>query len=103
MAGTNVRTDFEQMTDIQNRWNVEADATLGSIQQLSRSLELLNGGDWYGDAALKFYAEMEAVVMPSLKRLEQALREAATASAQIAQLMQAAEQECAAVLNGSGV
>jgi WXG100 family type VII secretion target len=103
MAGTNVRTDFEQMTDIQNRWKAEADATLGSIQQLQRTIQLLNGGDWYGEAASKFYAEMEAVVMPSLTRLEQALREAATASAQIAQLMQAAEQECAAVLNGSSV
>ena len=100
MASDRVRSDFDQMKDIQKRWNNEADATKKAIQDLNSKMDRLKGGDWYGDSATKFFNEMDGAVMPALRKLEQALAEANKISGQIAQTMKAAEDECSGVLDG---
>jgi WXG100 family type VII secretion target len=53
----------------------------------------LEGGDWIGEGAKKFFAEMEQQVNPSMKRLEQSLADAYRKTQEIARIMKQAEDE----------
>jgi WXG100 family type VII secretion target len=103
MASERVRSDFEQLRDIQRRWNAEAESAGRAIQDLNSRMERLKGGDWYGDSATKFFNEMDNAIMPAMKKLAEALAEANRVTGQIAQTMKAAEDECSGTLNGSNI
>jgi hypothetical protein len=60
-------------------------------------VDTLEGGDWIGKGAKAFYREMGTEIMPSLKRLSDALQTADRITRQISQIMQDAEQEAAAI------
>jgi WXG100 family type VII secretion target len=103
MPGEQIRSDFDQLNEIQRRWSAEADMTRNAIQSLNSCMDRLKGGDWYGDSATKFFNEMDSAVMPALQRLEQALREAQNTTSKIADSMRDAESQCSGVLNGAGI
>jgi hypothetical protein len=63
----------------------------------------LKGGDWIGEGARAFYKEMESDVMPSMKRLEQAMAEAAKVTNQIAKLIQQAEDDASRLFRLDGI
>jgi uncharacterized protein YukE len=58
----------------------------------------LQGGDWVGQGARAFYAEMNSAVLPSLKRLSKALQSAQRVTQHISREIKAAEDEAAAIL-----
>ena len=62
-------------------------------QNLKSRMDTLQGGDWIGEGAKKFYGEMNDQVMPSLKRLEKAMAEAARITQQVSRLLKQAEDE----------
>lgn len=101
MAAETVRSDFDQMKDIQGKWNTLAENTQNAIQNLNGKMEALKGGDWYGDSATKFFNEMDSVVMPAMKRAQQAFSEAGKVTISIAQTIKQAEDECSGIMNGS--
>jgi uncharacterized protein YukE len=51
----------------------------------------LEHGDWQGDAADRFYAEMNSSVRPALQKLANALGEAAIMTRRVARLTKEAE------------
>jgi len=62
-------------------------------RSVNSAMQQLKGGDWIGKGAKAFYKEMDSDVMPSMKRLEKAMAEAAKISNTIAKLMKQAEDD----------
>ncbi len=60
--------------------------------------EQLQRGDWLGTGATAFYAEMNSSVLPAMKRLVVALRQAVQTVKAIDELVQQAEQDAARAL-----
>jgi WXG100 family type VII secretion target len=73
-----------------------------TLQSLQQQLEVLQGGDWRGKSATAFYQEMDGQVLPSLKRLTNALTVAQLTTVQINRIMAEAEAEAARWLRGEG-
>lgn len=93
MPAPQVRSDYDQLQTIQNTFNSQADAITKMNNNIKSHMQTLEGGDWIGEGARKFYSEMNDQVMPALQRLQRALTEAGRVTQQISALMQQAEQE----------
>src|SRR5690348_10058971 len=91
MAAPKVRADYQSLQQVASSFGSQADAARTSIQQLQRQMDVLQGGDWVGQGATAFYQEMGDSVMPTLKRLADALSSAQQSVTQISQIMQQAE------------
>ncbi|MBX7213477.1 MAG: WXG100 family type VII secretion target [Thermoflexales bacterium] len=102
MPGETIRADYEELAQIASLWKRESDAVGQTVSALRREMAVLEGGDWVGQGARAFYAEMNGSVLPSVVRLGAALGEAAQVSAKISALVQQAEDAAAAVLRGPG-
>ena len=98
MAAPKIRSDYDQLNQIGQRFGQEGESTRQLIQALRQNLDTLRGGDWIGPGATAFYSEMDGSVMPSLKRLAAAMDSAKQASGQIRQLIQQAEGEASGQL-----
>jgi len=101
MSAEQVRTDYDELLGVQQRWEAQAEATRAMISSLTGRMDQLKGGDWYGEAATKFYEEMDGIVMPALARLREALEEAGVVTGQIVEAIRAAEEECMRLLSGA--
>jgi len=93
MPAPQVRSDYDQLQIVQNTFNSQADAVTKMNNNIKSHMQTLEGGDWIGEGARKFYSEMNDQVLPSLQRLQRALAEAGRVTQQISALMQQAEQE----------
>jgi hypothetical protein len=62
-------------------------------------MEVLRGGDWIGQGARKFYAEMDSDILPSLQRLIAAMGEATKVTRQISDIVKQTEDEAARILD----
>ncbi|MBX7214435.1 MAG: WXG100 family type VII secretion target [Thermoflexales bacterium] len=98
MGNNIVRSNHDELKTIASKFSSEAEAVNQMNQNLNSNIETLKGGDWIGQGAKAFYAEMDGQVMPSLKRLASALGEAAKVTNQISQTMQNAENEASGSL-----
>ena len=92
------RGDYDQLAQIAQRFAREHDAAQRMLADVQRQTGVLQSGDWVGQGAQAFYAEMNSAVLPSLKRLAQALQSAQRVTAQISREIKQAEDEAAAVL-----
>lgn len=97
MTASTFRANYDELKQAQNTFNQNAGAIASMNQNLKAQLETLQGGDWIGEAATKFYQEMDSSVMPSLNRLQKALQEAGRITHQIATLVKQAEDDAAGV------
>jgi WXG100 family type VII secretion target len=98
MPAPKVRIDYETMKQIARAFARESETAGRTLQNLQRSMDVLQRGDWIGKGAKAFYQEMEQDVLPSMRRLSQALGSASSVTLQIVQLMQGAEDEASAIL-----
>jgi WXG100 family type VII secretion target len=103
MSSPKVRADYEELRQVVSTFKRAGDATGRSLHAVRREKDVLQGGDWIGQGATAFYKEMDDSVLPTLKRLTSALDSAANTTNQIIGVMQQAEEDAAAVLNGSGL
>ena len=97
MPAPQVRSDYDQLQVIQNTFSSQADAIQRMNQNIKSHMGTLQGGDWIGEGAKKFYGEMNDQVLPSLQRFQQALAEAARITRQMAQIMKQAEDESSSI------
>src|SRR3972149_5473680 len=102
MAASRVRADHEQLTQIAQRFGSESERTRATLQTLQSKKAILEGGDWIGRGATKFYTEMDQYILPSVKRLADALGAAQQTTTKISRIMKAAEDEAATVFKGKG-
>jgi WXG100 family type VII secretion target len=87
-----IRADYDQMPEISKRLGREAVNVKRSIDSLNRTIEVLKGGDWFGEGANAFYREMESQVMPSMQRLQTTLEMGSGAVKTIERLLHEAEE-----------
>jgi WXG100 family type VII secretion target len=100
-----IRAVYDDLTKFAAVFEREADRLRQVFQQIWRTVEALEGGDWVGLGANAFYREMSSVVSPSMKRMLSALEAAARVTRDIAQIMKDLEDDLArlwAALAGSG-
>lgn len=102
MPAPTVRSDYDQLTQIASKFSSMADGVQQTTQNVQSHMQTLQNGDWIGDSANKFYAEMQDVVLPAMKRLSDALQEAGRVTTQIRQIMQQAEQDVSGIMKLDG-
>jgi WXG100 family type VII secretion target len=102
MPAPKVRADYEQLAAIAGTFGRQAEVIRSMFQSLSRQKQTLEGGDWVGKSADKFYAEMNSAVLPTVKRLIDALNRAQQVTRQISKVMKDAENASAALFRAAG-
>jgi WXG100 family type VII secretion target len=73
MPADHVQIDYDQIVDIARRFAREATATEELVNRIRSVKSQLEGGGWVGRGAGAFYAEMDTLVIPALRRLVDAL------------------------------
>ena len=91
MSAPTVRSDYDQLNNVAQNFNSQAEALNGMIQNLKSCVDTLQGGDWIGQGAQAFYQEWGDQDLPTLQRLQNAMSEAGRITQQISQLMKEAE------------
>lgn len=97
-----IQADYEQLQRIAQTFAQHAEATQLLLLSLQWAKDVLQEGDWAGRSSAVFYAEMDAAVLPAMKRLIHALKEAARTTLQILAVIQQAETAAAVALKGPG-
>jgi WXG100 family type VII secretion target len=98
MSAPKVRAHHEELQKISGSFSSQSSAIAGINGKMNSAFQTLRGGDWIGKGANAFFKEMEGEVMPSMKRLEKALADAARVTNQISQTMKQAEDEASGYL-----
>jgi WXG100 family type VII secretion target len=98
MPAPKVRADYSALKLISQSFCQEAEAISRLIQANERAKRRLEAGDWVGQGARAFYAEMDSNVLPKMRRLVNALEEASRTTLRIEQAMHQAEDEAGRVL-----
>ncbi len=101
MSAPKVKADYERLAKIAAIFDQQATNSRQMLQQLLRQMGILQGGDWIGAGATKFYQEMNSAVLPSVRRLVAALEAGSRTTLQVSQIMRQAEEEAARVLRGN--
>jgi len=99
MAAETVRSDYDQLKNSAQSFNSQADAIDKMNRDINSSLQTLTGGDWIGEGARKFFAEMNDSVLPTLKRLQSALAEASRKTNEISKIMKEAEDQSSSIFH----
>jgi WXG100 family type VII secretion target len=104
MPGSKVRADYDELEKIAQTFQRESDKVHRTLGDLHGQLDVLMDGDWVGRGATEFYREMISEVLPSVKRLEDSLQNAARVTRQISRRMKQAEEDSARLfhLDGNG-
>lgn len=88
-----VQAQYEELENIARRFVAQAEASQEMRQLLMQRMEALRAGGWIGEAATKFYAEMEDLTFPAIQRLIHALETGGQTTLRISTDLSAAEQE----------
>jgi uncharacterized protein YukE len=78
-----IKLDFDIFPKIESSFRAQGEATQKTIGNLSKTLEQLRGGDWFGEGASAFFKEMDGEVIPAMKRLKKTLDEGDRVSKEI--------------------
>jgi len=86
-----IRLDFDAFKTIQSSFRAQEDATQKTIGNLSKTVEQLRGGDWFGEGATAFFKEWDGQVLPSMKNLKKVLGEGDRVSKEIEKIQHETE------------
>jgi len=92
MADT-TQVDYDQMQAIIKQLKTEEQEIAHLLKSTQSKVEGLHGNQWVGDAADKFFNEMEQSVLPGMNRLVHALDVAGNIAQQIVNAFRQAEEE----------
>lgn len=93
-----VRANHDELKQIATSFGQEAEAAGRTLTALRRQKDVLQGGDWVGQAARRFYEEMDGSVLPALTRLQRALTQAQQVTQRLSTRLRQAEADAASVL-----
>ncbi len=102
MPAPKVRGDYDQLQRIAQGFGAEASNSQSMLHALTNNINALRAGEWVGQGATAFYAEMDSALLPSLKRMHAALEHAQQATLKLRMLIQQAERDAAALLKDDG-
>lgn len=103
MAAQKFHADYDELAQIAQRFGREAEAEQRMVEAVRSAMQTLEAGDWQGQGARAFYAEMNSAVLPSLNRMVRALASAQRVTAQVGREVKAGEDAAAAVLKYEGI
>ncbi|MBX0329901.1 WXG100 family type VII secretion target [Oscillochloris sp. ZM17-4] len=95
-----VQVNYEQMNDVSSRFAKQSDTVQSLLQMLLGKLDPLKGGSFMGQAADAFYAEMDDVLLPSVRKLQELLSEANVVTKEVSQIFQKADSEAESQCKG---
>lgn len=101
MPAPTIRADHELLKRTVQSFSRESAAVKRLLDRLHSDMDALQRGDWIGQAANRFYQEMQAEVLPAVERLRSALDQGAQATKQMSRIMEEAEAEAARLLGVS--
>jgi WXG100 family type VII secretion target len=102
MPANRIRADYDELMKLAGKWNQEAQSCAAMLQSLRQAMDTLQGGDWIGPGASAFYAEMNGMIIPALRRLIAALEQAAQCCRQLAELFKRAEDSGGPIEEAAG-
>jgi WXG100 family type VII secretion target len=97
MAAPKFRGDYPSLEKIARGFAQGAANTARTNRSLTQAMQTLQGGDWIGEGARKFYAEMNNDVMPAMQRLAKALESAERVTQRISKIIKQAEDDSASL------
>jgi WXG100 family type VII secretion target len=80
VAGNVISFDSDQLSQIAQYFNQEADMVDAYANYLLGKYDPLRNGDWQGEGAEKFFDTMENTIFPKMKQLADYFRQSAQAS-----------------------
>lgn len=98
MTAPVIRWNYEELAQIAQIFDAEADRARSMQADVRRQIDILRSGHWIGVAADKFYAQSDAELMPALTRLNNALANAAQTTRQISEHARETEERAATLL-----
>lgn len=102
MSAPEVRAQYSDLTQVAQRFGKEANQTQQLINRLQQRVQTLENGGWVGRGAQAFFGEMQDRVLPTARRLNNALDEARSVTLEIAQILKSAEDEASAPFRNGG-
>ncbi len=99
MPAPKLRWDYDELMQIAQRFGHESQAAGKTLKRVQSNMQDLEGGDWIGKGAKAFYKEMDQEVLPSLRRLTDALATAQQVTVQMVRILQGAEADAARLLS----
>lgn len=100
MSNDIIQAQYDELANIANRFGRQAEASQQVIAGLRQAMEPLQSGGWQGRGSAAFFGEMSGELLPAMQRLAAALQQSQTATRQISQVMQAAEEEASRPFRG---
>jgi WXG100 family type VII secretion target len=97
-----MRAEFDSLKQMARIFRRQADDIQKSQKKLQRNMSTLQAGDWIGVGADKFYQEMEADVLPAVKRLGRAMDSGERVTNQIAKIWEEADEEASRLFGDDG-
>ena len=95
-----IRAQYDGLREVARVFAHHADLSVALTFQVEGLIDQLQGGAWRGVGAEGFYAEMGEVILPAMRKLEDALQFARDSTLKIIEIMQAAEADAAALFRG---
>ena len=89
----NLRVDYPAMEAIAKQFLNDQNEINELLNQTKNKVETLHGNLWQGEAADKFFAEMENTVIPALGRLSNALGRASEATLKVSGAIKQADED----------
>lgn len=96
-----IRADYEKLQQVASRFSANANAAHHTHQRVQRAMNQLQPA-WIGQGSQAFFAEMTTEVLPTLKRLTDALSRGQAVTEQIIRIFQAAEEDAARPFRSEG-
>jgi len=101
MAGT-TQINYDDMNGIVKTLKAEEDEIMNLMKQTKNKVDHLHGNQWVGEAADRFFNEMEQVVLPAMARLARALGVGADVAQEIMNTIRQADEETQSYFNNLG-
>lgn len=101
MSSPRIRCDYDEMQKISQIFRAQNSEIARVNRKIKSAQGTLEGGDWIGKGAKAFFREMNGEVVPSMKRFEKAMAEAARITKQISQIMKQAEDDSSSIFKWS--
>ena len=103
MAGT-IQVDYDRMRSICTYMETDGEKITDLLKKTKNQMEnLRDGKQWEGDAAVKFFNEMDQKVLPALARLADALGAGAVIARESADIIRKADEETQSFFNNPGL
>lgn len=101
MAGT-TQVNYDDMNNIVKSLKAEEEVIMNLLKTTKSKADSLHGNQWIGEAADRFYNEMEQVVFPAMSRLARALGVGADVAQEIMNTIRQADEETQSFFNNLG-